>query len=181
MRTSRAGARRQYRQQATGRKKSSPGKSELEAAFLFHWRVMASDLPEPATQYIFHPTRKWRLDFAWPELKIGVEINGAGGGGYGNPVICHACGTRVRARLKNGGLGKELRMGDPSHSSAAGQSRDAEKQNALAIAGWRPLTFTSVMLRDDPGGCIEIIARLVRQVIVDNDLADIDGFDRMEY
>ena len=26
--------------------------------------------------YIFHPTRKWRLDLAWPDIKLGVEIQG---------------------------------------------------------------------------------------------------------
>lgn len=28
------------------------------------------------TEYRFHPTRKWRLDVAWPELKFGVEVQG---------------------------------------------------------------------------------------------------------
>ena len=27
-------------------------------------------------EYRFHPTRKWRLDFAWPQYLIGVEIEG---------------------------------------------------------------------------------------------------------
>lgn len=29
-------------------------------------------------EYQFHPTRKWRLDFAIPELKIAIEIEGRG-------------------------------------------------------------------------------------------------------
>jgi hypothetical protein len=33
-------------------------------------------LPTPERQYIFHPTRKWRLDFAWPDRRIAVEVNG---------------------------------------------------------------------------------------------------------
>ena len=133
MRASRAGARQQAQQRYAGARKNTPKKSELEEAFLYYWRLLANDLPEPATQYKFHPERRWPLDFAWPELKISVEINGAGGGGYGNPIICHACGARVHARLKDGGIGKELRLGDPSHSSADGQKRDAEKTNALTI------------------------------------------------
>lgn len=32
------------------------------------------------TQYLFHPIRKWRLDFAFPEIKLGVEIQGYGEG-----------------------------------------------------------------------------------------------------
>ena len=27
-------------------------------------------------QYKFHPTRKWRFDFAWPTIKVAVEIQG---------------------------------------------------------------------------------------------------------
>ena len=27
-------------------------------------------------EYKFHPTRKWRFDFCWPELKIAVEVEG---------------------------------------------------------------------------------------------------------
>lgn len=31
-------------------------------------------LPAPVYQYVFHPTRKWRIDFAWPDMKLAVEI-----------------------------------------------------------------------------------------------------------
>ena len=27
-------------------------------------------------EYKFHPTRKWRFDFAWPKLKVALEIEG---------------------------------------------------------------------------------------------------------
>lgn len=27
-------------------------------------------------EYKFHPTRKWRFDFAWPQLQVAVEIEG---------------------------------------------------------------------------------------------------------
>lgn len=27
-------------------------------------------------EYRFHPTRKWRLDLAWPEVRVAVEIQG---------------------------------------------------------------------------------------------------------
>jgi len=49
-------------------------KSHLEEKFLLV--VKALDLPSPEQEHRFHPTRRWRLDFAWPELKVGVEING---------------------------------------------------------------------------------------------------------
>jgi very-short-patch-repair endonuclease len=33
-------------------------------------------LPEPTTEHRFHPVRKWRMDFAWPEHKIALEVEG---------------------------------------------------------------------------------------------------------
>jgi len=32
--------------------------------------------PEWKSHYKFHPKRKWEFDFAWPELKIAVEVEG---------------------------------------------------------------------------------------------------------
>ena len=33
-------------------------------------------LPAPVTEHRFHETRRWRFDFAWPALRIAVEIEG---------------------------------------------------------------------------------------------------------
>ena len=35
---------------------------------------------ECVAEYVFSPLRNWRLDFAWPQLQIGVEIDGFGYG-----------------------------------------------------------------------------------------------------
>ena len=34
------------------------------------------NLPAPVPEFRFHPERKWRFDFAWPEHKIAVEQEG---------------------------------------------------------------------------------------------------------
>lgn len=34
-------------------------------------------LPKPEAEWRFHPTRRWRLDYAFPSAAVGVEINGA--------------------------------------------------------------------------------------------------------
>lgn len=34
------------------------------------------DLPKYKKELMFHPVRKWRFDYAWPELKIALEIHG---------------------------------------------------------------------------------------------------------
>lgn len=35
-----------------------------------------ADLIPPETEFRFHPERKWRFDFAWPEQKVAVEVDG---------------------------------------------------------------------------------------------------------
>ncbi|HDN9789325.1 TPA: hypothetical protein P2L97_000465 [Aeromonas salmonicida] len=43
-----------------------------------HQRVLAQlvGLPEPTTELVFHPKRKWRFDYAWEEQMIALEIHG---------------------------------------------------------------------------------------------------------
>lgn len=36
----------------------------------------AFDLPEPVAEFRFHPDRRWRFDYAWPDRKVAVEIDG---------------------------------------------------------------------------------------------------------
>jgi len=33
-------------------------------------------IPAPEREYRFDPERRWRFDFAWPGLKVAVEIEG---------------------------------------------------------------------------------------------------------
>ena len=33
-------------------------------------------IPTPEAEYRFHPTRQWRFDFAWPDKKLAVEVEG---------------------------------------------------------------------------------------------------------
>lgn len=33
-------------------------------------------LPVPVAEYRFHPTRKWRFDWAWPEQRVALEVQG---------------------------------------------------------------------------------------------------------
>lgn len=46
-----------------------------------------SGLPKPVTEFEFHPSRAWRFDFAWPEYKIALEVEGGvhTGGRHTNP------------------------------------------------------------------------------------------------
>lgn len=48
--------------------------SELEGLLALH--IQAAKLPAPAREHRFHPIRKWRFDFAWPEVKVAAECEG---------------------------------------------------------------------------------------------------------
>ena len=36
----------------------------------------AVGLPEPIPKYQFHPKRKWRADYCWPDYNLLLEIDG---------------------------------------------------------------------------------------------------------
>ena len=96
---------------------SHPTQSDLEAEMA--WAI-AGDLtiPLPEREFRFHPTRKWRADFAWPTEKLLVEVEGGvwtggrhtRGGGFTHDAekynTAAMCGWRVLrfagAQVQNG-------------------------------------------------------------------------------
>lgn len=44
---------------------------------LFVMLCVAHGLPRPEREFTFHPTRKWRFDYAFPDHKLAVEVEGA--------------------------------------------------------------------------------------------------------
>jgi hypothetical protein len=91
----------------------------------------AAGLPEPEREAMFHPTRKWRLDFAWPAYRVAVEVDGG----------LFSRDERARA----------------AHSKPMAILRDMAKSNALALQGWRLLRYTPDQLE----AAIPDIARLI--------------------
>ena len=61
---------------------------------------------EVTTEYLFHPARKWRVDYAIPKRKVAIEVEGA---------LWHESGR---------------------HSSDEGILRDMHKYNEAAALGW---------------------------------------------
>lgn len=57
--------------------KTIPILSPGEEAFALHCRA---EKLKPVREYMFHPHRKWRFDFWFPERRLAVEIEGGYGG-----------------------------------------------------------------------------------------------------
>jgi len=77
---------------------------------IFDRQCRALNLPAPVPEYWFakHIGRRWRFDFAWPDQKLALEINGGA-----------------------------FMVGGGRHTRGAGFRKDAEKLAEAAIMGWR--------------------------------------------
>jgi very-short-patch-repair endonuclease len=103
------------------------GGSDLEDWFLALWRETKG--PAPVRQHQFAPPRKFSFDFAWPDRRVAVEIEG----GQFTKRPCPQCGAMIPV---GGG-----------HQGSRFQS-DVEKYNLAAAFQWRVLRFTGDDLRN---------------------------------
>lgn len=39
-------------------------------------QIVAQGEPEPYREFTFHPSRGWRLDLAWPDRRLAIEVDG---------------------------------------------------------------------------------------------------------
>ena len=90
----------------------------MRMALPLHTQIALAGLPAPETEYRFHPTRKWRFDYAWPDpkLRLACEVDGA---------------VHVGGR----------------HSRGVGIEKDCEKFSEAAILGWRVMRVTTGMVK----------------------------------
>ena len=83
------------------RKQRKP--SVLERTFLTRWLQLAGDQPEPVREFVFAAPRKWRADFAWPDQRVLVEIEGGVHSGGR-----HVRGKGFEADLEKGNMAQVL-------------------------------------------------------------------------
>jgi hypothetical protein len=62
-----------YNRGMARRSVSSP---PLNQAEVLTYQLQLAGLPQPQREFLFHKKRKWRFDFAWPDLLIAVEVEG---------------------------------------------------------------------------------------------------------
>lgn len=51
--------------------RAAPSVGAMEAIFF-----KAYDIPQPTPEYHFDSKRKWRFDWAWPDYKVALEVEG---------------------------------------------------------------------------------------------------------
>lgn len=90
-----------------------------EAERVLAYQCAADKLPWFVQNYVFAPLRKFELDIAFPDSKVGIEIQG----GIWNS--------------KTGAHGSPLKI-----------LRDLEKSNLLVLNGWRVLRYTPAQVRN---------------------------------
>lgn len=70
---------------------------------IFYALLKQSGLPMPVPEYRFHPVRKFRLDYAWPESRVGLEVDGGvwvgGAHGRGTGIVRDQEKTNLAAGL----------------------------------------------------------------------------------
>jgi very-short-patch-repair endonuclease len=91
-------------------------KSKLEE--ILNLQIFENRLPEPTTQFKFLNNRKFKADFAWPNYKIIVEVEG---------------GTWLGSK---GG-----------HTNGKGYENNCEKYNLATFEGWKVYRFTGKMVK----------------------------------
>ena len=102
--------------------------SGLERSFALALKSVGVEMEQ---QYIFHPTRRWRMDFATVDgSKVCVEIDGG--------------------EFANGAHNRGVRM-----------AQDYEKRNEATMMGFAVLQFTGAMVKNDPVGLAKMVGRLI--------------------
>lgn len=102
--------------------------------WLLKMQCEAVGFPVPVHEHKFHPTRKWRFDFAWPEQKLALEVEG---------------GVYIKTHRQG-------------HSSVNGILRDIEKYNAATVLGWRVLRCLPEHLELESGIAIQLLEQVLR-------------------
>lgn len=101
-------------------------------------QVAAAALPEPTRELLFASELgwRWRFDFAWPEHRVALEIEGL--------VV-----MRVNGELQVKGR----------HASITGFKDDCVKYAWAAVLGWRVLRFEQSQVRSK--FAVEMLARVL--------------------
>lgn len=100
-----------------------------------------------------HNGRLWRFDFAWPQFKVAVEIEG---------LVVRKLYERYEALDENNKTViryRDVLAVTGRHASVNGFREDCEKYNTAALLGWTVLRFEQKLVR--PGDAMEVTIRML--------------------
>ncbi|MFQ5443568.1 MAG: hypothetical protein ACE5EK_03015 [Nitrospinales bacterium] len=89
------------------------GKSSQDYGDQLLFQLKAAQLPLPVPEYKFHPSRRWRFDYAYTDINLRLAIEIEGG-------------------IWSGGR----------HTRGKGYEKDCVKYNTAALHGWTVYRFT---------------------------------------
>lgn len=112
---------------AAGVAAAEPMSRSKKIAQKFIDQIQQRALPEFEREFVFANSigRRWRFDFAWPEYKLAVEIEGLVVMRIGGELVCKG-----------------------RHASIAGFKADCEKYAWATVFGWRVMRFEQSQVTD---------------------------------
>ena len=120
--------------------------SSLEQSFAI--QIVTAGLPTPSwgkNEICFHPTRRWRFDFAWKELLIAVEVEG-GTYTHGQKRFDTTSGSRITQKSR--------------HLTPTGFHEDCIKYTEAALLGWLVIRADAKMIKD--GSALALLSRAIK-------------------
>lgn len=124
-----------------------PSKAK-QIAEKFADQVRERQLPEPEREYVFASDlgRRWRFDFAWPDQRIALEIEGLVVRKIAGQLVCQG-----------------------RHATVSGFVGDCEKYAWAVALGWRVLRFAQAQVKSR--FAIDMLVRVLAGTIPTNQTA----------
>lgn len=134
-----------------------------QIAALFETQIEQRGLPEYEREFVFANSigRRWRFDFAWPQHRLALEIEGLVVMRIGGELVCKG-----------------------RHASISGFKDDCEKYAWAVVFGWRVMRFEQSQVKDKTA--IDMLVRAIaaspryeyRAPVADQaTLIDVPGFE----
>ena len=129
-----------YKRQVSAALQPKRKKQDLEQKFLDVWIAytitkFAFDLP--AREFRFAPPRRWRFDFAFPEKKVAVEIEGL--------------------------VSRQNKYEQGHHQTIEGYRSDCVKYREAAKLGWLVLRYTGQEIVQRPVQIVEEVVEVLKK------------------
>jgi len=130
-----------YQKQVSAALQPKRKKQDLEQKFLDVWMAYTTTkligFDPPVREFRFVPPRRWRFDFAFPNRKVAVEIEGL--------------------------VSKWNRHEQGHHQTTEGYRSDCEKYREASKLGWLVLRYTGQELVQRPVQIVEEVVEVLKQ------------------